>query len=288
MTRVAIQFANINQWKHTTSSSYGLVTFHVISGHIGRWRHHVPRVTHPVVTRVTSELVKLCAKKSKIVWHVESPGAATCPVWTCHVRTVRPATWQYSLPSQHQIFCLFDFSDRTRYLLHMDFAWRSKYTAGIRKTRRTQWHHFHRIPSTLNFEQILDPWSRFWSHLPTKRILDSQKLMIINLRFKTPLLSSYINWFYLKRLFDNHLGTLTCPALQLTMSLNHCSLAAADPLFSLHLEDCQPSHWESSPSFELIWRQQSALQWLQIFLRHLVTSQGNHQSWKWIIQDWKK
>ena len=101
---------------------------------------------------------------------------------------------------------------------------------------------FEAIPRMLIFGLKFDPWSRFWSHLPTERILDPQKLMIICLSFNTLLLSSSINWFYLKSLFDNHLDTLTCLALQLAMSLNHCFLAAADPLLSLCLEEYQRSH----------------------------------------------
>jgi hypothetical protein len=63
--------------------------------------------------------------------------------------------------SQHHFFCLFGSTNRSRYLLHMDSICESKYTAGIRKMRRMQWHHFRRIPSTLKIEQIFDPWSRF-------------------------------------------------------------------------------------------------------------------------------
>jgi hypothetical protein len=64
------------------------------------------------------------------------------------VRTVRTGT--VSIPN----FYLFDLVVRSRYLLHTDSVCESKYTAGIRKTRRTQWHCFHRIPSTLKIEQI--------------------------------------------------------------------------------------------------------------------------------------
>jgi hypothetical protein len=67
------------------------------------------------------------------------------------VRTVRTGT--VSIPN----FCLFGLADRSQYLLHTDSVCESKYTAGIRKTRRTQWHCFRRIPSTLKIEQNLIP-----------------------------------------------------------------------------------------------------------------------------------
>jgi hypothetical protein len=74
-------------------------------------------------------------------------------VQPCHVtvRTVRTGT--VSIPK----FCLFGLADRSRYLLHTDSVCESKYTAGIRKTRRTQWHYFRCIPSTLKIEQNLIP-----------------------------------------------------------------------------------------------------------------------------------
>jgi hypothetical protein len=67
-------------------------------------------------------------------------------VWTVRTGTV-------SIPN----FCLFGLADRSQYLLHTDSVCESKYTAGIRKTRRTQWHCFRRIPSTLKIEQNLIP-----------------------------------------------------------------------------------------------------------------------------------
>ena len=107
--------------------------------------------------------------------------------------------------------------------------------------------------------------------------------MIICLSFNTHLLPSSINWFYLKIIFGNHLGTFTCLALQLAMSLNHCSLDPTDPLFSLCLENCHPSHWESSPSCELFDVNTICSPMVaKTFLRHLVTSQENLQSWKQI------
>jgi hypothetical protein len=43
------------------------------------------------------------------ICHVSYSGTATSPVRTCHVSTVRTATWQYGLPSQHQIFACLTF-----------------------------------------------------------------------------------------------------------------------------------------------------------------------------------
>ena len=71
--------------------------------------------------------------------------------------------------SQHQTFCLFGLMNRSRYLLHIDSVWESKYTTGIRKTRGTQWHCFHRILSTLIFGLKFEPWSRFWSFIVTSK-----------------------------------------------------------------------------------------------------------------------
>jgi hypothetical protein len=60
--------------------------------------------------------------------------------------------------SQHpKFFSLFDLAVKSRYLLHTDSICENKYTAGIRKTRRTQWHYFRLNPSTLKIEQILIP-----------------------------------------------------------------------------------------------------------------------------------
>jgi hypothetical protein len=67
------------------------------------------------------------------------------------VRTVRTGT--VSIP----FFDLFDLAIKSRYLLHTDSIRENKYTAGIRKTRRTQWHSFRLNPSTLKIEQILIP-----------------------------------------------------------------------------------------------------------------------------------
>ena len=67
------------------------------------------------------------------------------------VRTVRIGT--VSIPN----FSLFDLAVKSRYLLHTDSVCENKYTAGIRKTRQTQWHCFHLIPNTLKIEQNLIP-----------------------------------------------------------------------------------------------------------------------------------
>jgi hypothetical protein len=73
---------------------------------------------------------------------------------------VRPSTWPYGLYGQVQSAPNFDHFDsviKSRYLLHTDSIRENKYTAGIRKTRRTQWHWFRLNPSTLKIEQILIP-----------------------------------------------------------------------------------------------------------------------------------
>ena len=59
--------------------------------------------------------------------------------------------------SQHSNFDLFDLAVKLRYLLHTDSIRENKYTVGIGKTRRTQWHCFRLNPSTLKIEQILIP-----------------------------------------------------------------------------------------------------------------------------------
>ena len=84
------------------------------------------------------------------------PTIATSSV--CHVskRYIPPhgrtdCTDRYS---QHPNFYLFDLAVKSRYLLHTDSIRENKYTAGIRKTRRTQWNCFRLNPSTLKIEQI--------------------------------------------------------------------------------------------------------------------------------------
>jgi hypothetical protein len=74
-----------------------------------------------------------------------------------HVAVWNVRTGTVSIPN----FSLFDLAVKSRYLLHTDSVCESKYTAGIRKMRQMQWHHFRRNPSTLKIEQIFAPWSRF-------------------------------------------------------------------------------------------------------------------------------
>ena len=129
--------------------------------------------------------------------HVAPNHWATCPLLirfqydTCqHVtgqrtsnQSVPPhqyttSSWWYDLPrgrtdctdrySQHPNFDLFDLTEKSWYLLHMDSVCESKYTVGISKMRRTQWHCFHHIPSTLKIEQILIPWSLAADEMPEK------------------------------------------------------------------------------------------------------------------------
>jgi hypothetical protein len=90
----------------------------------------MPRVTLSVVTCVTFGLAQLCAKKSKFVCHVSLPRATTCPIQTCHVSCMDLPRVLYGLATSVSVqtvrtaqstnFCLFDFSDRMRYLLHTD------------------------------------------------------------------------------------------------------------------------------------------------------------------------
>jgi hypothetical protein len=84
----------------------------------------VPRVTLPVVTRVTSALVHPYAKMSKTACHVSLPEASTCHLYgpaTCRLyEHATLASVRTVWTAQSAIFCLFDFSDRMRYLLHTD------------------------------------------------------------------------------------------------------------------------------------------------------------------------
>jgi hypothetical protein len=59
--------------------------------------------------------------------------------------------------SQHPKFCLFGSADRMRYLPHTDSVCDKNYTTGIRKTSRTSWCWFRRIPSTFIFEHFSSP-----------------------------------------------------------------------------------------------------------------------------------
>ena len=89
-----------------------------------------------------------------------------CPTSSRHItplpsqRKVRPSMWPYGLYGQVQSAPNFDHFDsviKSRYLLHTDSIRENKYTAGIRKTRRTQWNCFFLDPSTLKIDQILIP-----------------------------------------------------------------------------------------------------------------------------------
>jgi hypothetical protein len=102
-------------------------------------------------------------------------GPATSPVRNCHVSSygpdtcpVRTGTCLYGLYGQVQSakskFCLFGSADRMRYLPHTDSVCDKNYTTGIRKTSRTSWCWFRRIPSTFIFEHFSCPdgsWIRF-------------------------------------------------------------------------------------------------------------------------------
>jgi hypothetical protein len=119
--------------KRGTRGAHGLGH---VSSHYSPTTGHVSSTDSPETNQTTTHHVIT-------VWSVRP----------CHVtvRTVRTGT------VSTQKFCLFGLADRSRYLLHTDSVCESKYTAGIRKTRRTQWHYFRRIPSTLKIEQNLIP-----------------------------------------------------------------------------------------------------------------------------------
>jgi hypothetical protein len=98
------------------------------------------------------------------ICHVSSSPSATCrllvgprQLYGPATSAVRTDTCLYGLYGQVQSaskICLFGFSDRTRYLPHTDSVCDKNYTTGFRKTRRTQWHRFRRIPSTFIFEHF--------------------------------------------------------------------------------------------------------------------------------------
>jgi hypothetical protein len=117
------------------------------------WRPSIgPRVLIPFAANTTRVNIRLDNHHPIKICHViKLPHHHDGTALHVAVRTVRTGT--VSIPN----FCLFGLADRSRYLLHTDSVCESKYTAGIRKTRRTQWHCFRRIPSTLKIEQNLIP-----------------------------------------------------------------------------------------------------------------------------------
>ena len=96
---------------------------------------------HPIGQQSTNRYEPCHQAAMSAIWYVPPRGHTDC-------------TDRYS---QHPNFDLFDLTVKSRYLLHTDSICENKYTAGIRKTRRTQWHYFHHIPSTLKIEQNLIP-----------------------------------------------------------------------------------------------------------------------------------
>jgi hypothetical protein len=71
----------------------------------------------------------------------------------CHVSST-------ACPVSTLFFYLFDLAVKSRYLLHTDSVRENKYTAGIRKTRRTQWHRFRHNTRTVKFYmQQREPFS---------------------------------------------------------------------------------------------------------------------------------
>ena len=113
--------------------------------------------TNHIVTRVSTAFVD---KQPTNMHHViklphhHDGTALHVAVWTVRTGIV-------SIPN----FSLFDLAIKSRYLVHTDSICENKYTARIRKTRRTQWHCFRLDPGTLKIEQILIPWSHFPSKL---------------------------------------------------------------------------------------------------------------------------
>jgi len=100
-----------------------------------------------IVTRVSISLVN--EHPTKLCHIINTPRhhdgtTLHVAVWTVWTGTV-------SIPN----FSLFDLAVKSRYFLHTDSVRENKYTAGIRKRRRTQWHCFRLILSTLKIEQNL-------------------------------------------------------------------------------------------------------------------------------------
>ena len=134
------------KWLGHVSIHYSLPTLHVSTLYSPknppiRMRHVTPLPRH--------QCHAVCTVATSARWYGPPRGRTDC-------------TDRYS---QHSNFDLFDLAVKLRYLLHTDSIRENKYTAGIRKTRRTQWCWFHRIPSTFIFEhfscpdRLLDPIS---------------------------------------------------------------------------------------------------------------------------------
>ena len=110
-----------------------------------------PHIIRPKWTRVITPLTNI----NQIKRTMSPPATSVRMVRPCHITVW--TIWKGTVSIQK--ICLFGLADRSQYLLHTDSICESKYTTGIRKMRRTQWHCFRRISSTLNFEQNLIPWS---------------------------------------------------------------------------------------------------------------------------------
>ena len=127
----------------------------------GRSRGQTPRTPNTFYTNTTNPMT------IDTVTRVNTPLVNHHQMKICHIINDATSARWYGPPrgrtnctdrySQHPIFYLFDLAVKSRYLLHTDSIRENKYTAGIRKTGRTQWHFFRFNPSTLKIEQILIP-----------------------------------------------------------------------------------------------------------------------------------
>jgi hypothetical protein len=135
----------------------------------------VPRVTLPVVTRVTSGLVQLYAQMSKYACHVSLPGVAMCPLYgpaTCHpyghatsasVHTVRIA--------QSAIFfaCLTYRTERDIFSIQSPFDEVNIPPESRRRDGRNGigFITFRALSFLSIFQALSDFWIQFWIKWPT-------------------------------------------------------------------------------------------------------------------------
>ena len=118
------------------------------------------------------------------------------PIQNCHITSATSAYGLchinlYGLHSQRPFFLPVWRSEQIAISLALDVRLRWNELRWVHDDEVYALVHFEAIPRTLIFELKFDPWSRFWSHLPTERILDPQKLMIIFLSFNTLLPKFY-------------------------------------------------------------------------------------------------
>jgi hypothetical protein len=115
------------------------------------WRQMVGPHVHTLLAR--NNTCPHLIGQSKPIQNVPHPLPRQQDGTALHVAIQTVRTGTVSIPN----FSLFDLAVKSRYLLHMDSVRENKYIAGIRKTRRTQWHYFRLNMSTLKIEQILIP-----------------------------------------------------------------------------------------------------------------------------------